>query len=305
MMRTSLYLPIRYRVLLVALLLFGSRAHLVLAAVTVETTDGRVITGEVDAETDEQLLWVRQQDEQIMLTTSIEWSKIDAAHDGNSSLPTNGLRELLTKQATEEPFGFLVEQATYEQPRECADCVSKLPATTKRRERSPRVRSLEVDAYLVNLDRDVEPDGLEVVIAALDEYGLPVRVNGSLYARLWGERIQPHGSLVQYEDVQRWTQRVRKADFSEEGIASYRLRFRTVNPEFDLGLHADALINVRLGVTGQGNYEASVPVQIRKFNPVRDRLQLTRGERFFPNELTERTRRQLPHRTHTRQFRSR
>lgn len=275
------------------------------ATVTVQTHDGRVISGEVDAETDGEWLWIRQDSDQIQLTTSVRWSEISAAFEGEAELPVEQLTEILSVQATEAPALPLVQQVSYHEPAACEGCKAQSATLRRKPTKRSRVRSLDIQAHLVNMDRDVEPDGLELLIAALDENGLPVPVSGSLSARLWGERIQPHGSLVRYEDLQRWSQRVSKADFDADGLASYRLRFRTINPELDLGLHSDALINVRLSVSGQGNFEASVPVQIRVFNPVRDRLQLTRGGRFFPDELTQRTRRQLPHRTHSRSLRSR
>jgi hypothetical protein len=109
---------------------------------------------------------------------------------------------------------------------------------------------------------------------------------------------------VRYENLQTWSQPVAPIDF-HDGVASYALRFRTVRPESDWRLHSDALVNVRLGVFGQGNFEASVPVAIRKFNPVRDRLQLTRGSRFFPGEVTQAGRRWFPNRSHSRGFTTR
>lgn len=280
-------------------LIAGVGSQLALADVTIQTIDGREIVGQVDERTDEELLWIRQQREQIMLTTSLTWSEIAAASDGEVELPLEQLPELLKEQASEAPKGMLVRQTIYPDEPLCPDCEPRESDGVATRRRATRIRNVEVEAHLVNLDRDVEPDGLELVVAAIDENGYPVPVRGSLYVRLWGERIQPHGSLVRYEQVQQWTQRVDREDFVED-VASYPLRFRTVRPEFDLGLHADALVHVRLSVFGQGSYEASVPVQLRKFNPVRDRLQLTRGGRFFPNETTQNGRYQLPWRTHTR-----
>ncbi len=286
-------------------LMFLIPTGFVSAAVTVHTHDGREITGEVDIETDESLLWIRQEKEQILLTTAVVWEEIVAVHDGEKSLPLDQLRERLREQSTGGPKGFLLQGTVEQAVVACESCGAESPVRVAKDGQATKVRSLEIEAYLVNLDRDVEPDGLELVIAAVDENGMSVPVSGSLYVRLWGERIQPHGSLVGYEDLQRWSKGVNKDDFDADRLATYRLRFRTVRPEFDVGLHADALVNVRLSVRGQGNFEASVPVQIRKFNPVRDRLQLTRGGRFFPDELTQGTRHQLPHRTHTRQLRTR
>jgi len=297
---------LRLRFFCFVLFLFSQHEPLS-AAITVQTADGRVLSGEVDEKTGDQLLWIRQQKEQILLTTSVRWSAITAAADASGALPLDQLPQILRGQANSEPPLFLAQLAADNVPPDCqGNCLPAPPQPGRRiaPARKPRVRSLDVEAFLVNLDRDVEPDGLELVIAALDDHGQPVPVKGSLYVRLWGERIQPHGSLVRYEDLQKWTQSVVPVDFTD-GVASYALRFRTVRPEFDLGLHSEAMVNVRLGVFGQGNIAASVPVQIRNFNPFRDRLQLTHGSRFLPNELTGSVRHQLPHRTHTRQLRNR
>ncbi|MGI9427239.1 MAG: hypothetical protein ACR2NM_01180, partial [Bythopirellula sp.] len=272
------------------------------AAITVQTSDGRELTGEVDEQTDARHLWIRQENEQIQLTTAVPWKSIVSATDGDEILSLEELPNLLRGRITNASLGFLVQQAVYQSPVDSSLTIP--PGIHRKPQRLPRVHSIDVEAFLVNLDRDVEPDGLELLVAALDEHGQPVPVKGSLYVRLWGERMQPHGSLVRYENLQTWNQPVVPLDF-KDGVASFAMRFRTVRPEFDWRLHSDALINVRLGVVGQGNYEASVPVAIRKFNPVRDRLQLTRGTRFFPGEVTQQRRRWLPYRSHSRGFTTR
>ncbi|MEM8945444.1 MAG: hypothetical protein AAGD11_09685 [Planctomycetota bacterium] len=275
-----------------------------IAEFTIQTNDGRIFTGEVDDQTNEHRLWLRQESEQIMLTSSFAWTEIAAATDGERDLAGKSIPTAIQALATSEPEGFLLQPSIDPVVVACSDCETHPRNGPARDSRRRPVRSLEMEAFLVNLDRDVEPDGIQLAIAALDEQGLPVSVKGSLAVRLWGERIQPHGSLVRYESIEQWSQRVDVEDFVD-GTASYPMRFRRVNPEFDTALHADALVNVRLSVFGQGNFEASVPVQIRAFNPVRDRLQLTRGSRLFPDELTENVRRQLPHRTYTRRVRTR
>ena len=268
------------------------------AAITVQTSDGRVLTGEVDEQTDERLLWIRQTKEQIVLTTSVAWSAITSVTDGGEILPLDQLPALLHGQANSEPMGFLVQRVAYYALSDCqGDCFPRHSTRRLLPSRPPQVQSLSVEAHLVNLDRDVEPDGLELVIAALDEHGVPVPVKGSLYIRLWGERIRSSGSLDRHEDLEQWTQPVMPADFID-GIASYAIRFRKSHPASDVGLHPEALLNVRLGVFGQGNFSASVPVQIRAFNPFRDRLQLNRGTRYFPGEVTQESQ------TRTRRFSS-
>jgi len=248
----------------------------------VHTTDGRELTGEVDVETDDTQLWVRQTSERIVLTTSVPWSSIASASQAGKMLPQQELPTILRKQATSsEPVGFLVQQTAYQIPTSCqGNC---LPQVAERQQR--RVHSLGVEAFLVNLDRDVEPDGLELLVAALDEQGIPIAVRGSLDVRLWGQRFERRNSQVRFEDLQQWAQPVARKDFVD-GVASYALRFRGVQPQRDAELRSGALANVRLGVFGEGNFSASVPVRIREFNPVRDQRQIYRGTRFFPGEIT-------------------
>ena len=269
-----------------------------LAAITVETNDGRTLTGEVDEQTDGDWLWLRQEKEQIVLTTAVSWSTIRFATQAGKALPLEQLPELLSKQTTGAPDGFLLRQVLYHEPLDCLDgCYAVSTTSYLPRQRQAKVRSLEVEAFLVNLDREVEPDGLEIIIAALDEYGLPLTVQGNLNVRIWGERVGSNGSHVRYETLQEWNQVVKRGDFSPEGWARYTMRFRTSGPSLDPGLHPDALVNVRLGASGQGNFSASVPVQIRRFNPFRDRLQHATGSRYLRGEITEGMRHLAPVRT--------
>jgi hypothetical protein len=147
------------------------------------------------------------------------------------------------------------------------------------------LRSVEIlDACLINLDRDVEPDGLRIAIAAIDADGRPVVVRGSLTARLFGERRPNDAPVVDFPELDRWSQRVVPADFVD-GIAAYELRFRRTAPEWQFDLLPDAVLEVRLGAFGHGNYAAAAPVVIRPFNPIRDDRQQRLGSRFFPREI--------------------
>ncbi len=152
-----------------------------------------------------------------------------------------------------------------------------------------RITNLEIEAVLVNLDRDVEPDGYELVISAIDEHGHEVPVKGSLYVRLMGERNEHHTGRIRFEVFETWTQPVAPHHF-KDGLAMYVLPFRAFNPEFDDELRPDAQLNVRLGVFGEGNFAATTPVPLWQFSPFRDRLQMFEGSRFFRDELSGRVR---------------
>jgi hypothetical protein len=144
----------------------------------------------------------------------------------------------------------------------------------------------------VNLDRDVEPDGIEVTIVAVGYDGLPVAVRGSLRAELHGERRNVGDPSPRFDELGRWTQRVQSEDFVD-GAATYCLPFRAVSPEWEFDVLPDAVITVQLGATGHGNFSASAPVAVRLFNPLRDDLQQWEGTRFLPNEVRGREPRML------------
>jgi len=252
------------------------------AAVTVQTVDGRELVGEVDARTSEERLWIRRETNRIVLTTSVPWNSIVAATMDGKPAEVSTLTKNWPQLKSSGPAGIwsLAEEGT--------SVLTK--AISKSRPKAARIAALEVEAVLVNLDRDVEPDGFELVIAAIDVHGRSVPVRGNISARLVGERDEQHSGRIRFEELQRWSQPVAREDFFD-GVASYALRFRTVRPEFDWELIPYALLNVRLGVPGEGNFAASVPVKIRQFNPLRDQLQKYERSRFLRNELTKEVRR--------------
>jgi hypothetical protein len=151
-------------------------------------------------------------------------------------------------------------------------------------ERPAQVRNLEiVDACVVNFDRDVEPDGIEIFIAAVGDNGAPLAVAGSLTVALLGERRPARVSVVQFGELDRWTQPVAPGDFVD-GVATYQLPFRRSAPEWQFDLLPDSIVTAQLGAFGHGNFAASKPVVIRPFNPLRDNLQLLEETRFLPGE---------------------
>ena len=251
----------------------------VLAEVRVQTSDGRVLSGVVDTRTDGRQLWLRRSSETIVLTSNVNWDSIETATLDDRPITAESLRQQYLELADQQPTGFLVE---YGPP---APLAVALPAEHLR----GRVTSLEVDARLVNLDRTVEPDGYEIAIAAVDEFGNEVPVRGNLYVRLQGERNEHYSGRIRFENFQQWNQVVSPLDF-HEGVALYVFQFRDFAPEFDDELRPDAQLNVRLGVFGEGNFSATIPVPLWEFSPFRDRLQKFEGSRFFRDEVSHRPR---------------
>ena len=249
------------------------------AEVVVRTTGGRMLRGEVDQTTDQNQLWLRRDTDSISLTSSVAWERIESAALDGEVVTANQLAEIAPKLATAPRESLLV---AYGPP-------PSAPLQPNDRPAGSRVTSIEVDARLVNLDRTAEPDGYEIVIAAIDNFGHEVPVRGNLYAHLQGERNVHHTGRIRFENLQTWSQPIARKDF-RDGLAMYVLPFRGLQPEFDDELRPDAQLNVRLGVFGEGNFSATVPVPLWEFSPFRDRLQKFDGSRFFRNEVTRRPR---------------
>ena len=249
------------------------------AEVEIHTTEGQILTGEVDLRTTANHLWVRQGSDRVLLATPVRWTTIASASVDGQPIDVDELANSSAELATEARLGYPVKTLQSPPLHHPADLVEPVG----------RVTSLEVEAMLVNLDRDVEPDGYELSIAVVDEFGHEVPVKGSLYVRLLGERNVHHTGRIRFEVFETWNQPVALHHFAD-GVAMYVLPFRAFNPEFDDELRPDAQIDVRLGVFGEGNFAATTPVPLWNFGPFRDRLQMFEGSRFYRNELTGRVR---------------
>ncbi|MDZ4657127.1 MAG: hypothetical protein SH868_06060 [Bythopirellula sp.] len=250
--------------------------------VQVTTKAGRTLAGEIDSRSDQDTLWIRITEGNIILTTSLAWSEVLTVELEGKSIEVTELSRNFMEYATVAPATFLTE---FEQtPRENLSVVHPLGAFRK-----SALASIEIEAGLINLDRTVELDGLLVALAVFDTHGVAVPVRGSLSARLIVQRTDQHTGRIGFQEFQRWSVPVVEKNFID-GIAELPLRFRRASPDFDWELCSSAILNVRLGVTGQGNFEASLPVTIREVNPLRDEMQNLLGSRFYRDELTHNTR---------------
>jgi hypothetical protein len=256
--------------------------------VAVETRDGRALSGVVDSRSDEQTLWLRREETAIVLRVPIAWDDLSTANVDGTAIYVADLRErreeLASAGATQLIPEVEVGTAGAGAKPQALGGTSYWPVSG----RMVRVRNLDiVQARLVNLDRDVAPDGLQVSIVAIGDDGAPVAVRGSLRAELFGERrslSRERREDLDFDELGRWSERVQAEDFVN-GMASYCLPFRTTAPEWEFDLMPDAVLTVQLGASGHGNFSASVPVVLRKFNPLRDDLQQYQGTRFLPNEV--------------------
>jgi hypothetical protein len=256
--------------------------------IAVETRDGRALSGVVDSRSDEQTLWIRREEGGIVLRAPIDWDDLSTASVDGAGIEVAELRERSAELASAGTTQLIPEIEAGE-----SGVGAKLqalggPSYWPVSGRMVRVRNLEVvHAGLVNLDRDVAPDGLQVSIVAIGDDGASVAVRGSLRAELHGARralSRERREDVNFDELGRWSERVQAEDFVD-GVASYCLPFRTTAPEWEFDLMPDAVLSVQLGASGHGNFSASVPVVLREFNPLRDDLQQYRGTRFLQNEV--------------------
>ena len=230
------------------------------SSLSIRTRDNRALEGQVDSRTDQHQLWIRQQSEHIVLITPVRWDAIASAALDDAPIEIASLVEMASRLASAGPVAFLAQHEVIDPPQDVLLSAPQVHPHDPGARMTPttRVTNIEIAARLVNFDRDVEVDGIEVAVVVLDTQGYPVPVRGSLSGNLIVERVNSHTGRARFENVQRWSQPVATADFVE-GTAFYRLPFRTVRPEMDLALRSQGLLNVRLGVAGQGNYEGDRP----------------------------------------------
>ena len=262
------------------------------AVVRVTVADGRLFSGEVDAKSNGDKLWLRSEKAGIVLWRPIGWPSIRSVAAGEQVYGGMAFRdEYESWKTVARGQGSEVRGPGDEnsKPQGLAD--SSTSGFDSRYESlkpviPPRVQSVSVSAQLANWDADVEPDGLIVYVAPLDADGNLVAIDGTIDAELIGEGPGTTDRLVTFPTLDRWVRSLRPADMGPQG-ARVRLEFQRAHPEFDLRLGPYGVVHVRLNVAGHGSFEATTDLTaVRTFNPIRDRVQQQSGQRFFPNERT-------------------
>ncbi len=274
--------------------------------VTVELTSGRAYTAQLDPETDPKRLWLRWGKPTASLQRPIRWEEIAEVRIAERTFSGAEFREavgLFRKQHPKEskPAGGSIE-IVLKGPAGADDATegdrsmfsandrSRNTPIGRKMDQSPadagRVRTLVIEAWVANWDSDVASDGLMLEVSALDENGQAVPVRGTLQVRLIAESPGRARGGQSFSRIGRWTERVRQSDF-QHGLASYRLPFQNVHPEFDSEWSAQGTVHARLSIPGQGVLESSQStVRIRSYSSARDRLEQVTGSRFFSSERT-------------------
>ena len=257
-----------------------------------ETAEGRALSGAVDARTDESTLWLRLEEDGIVLSVPVSWNTISSAAVGDEAIGVEELRERRGELGSEGPrwlipeveipvdAGSTARKADFEKRRSCSSrllgrrrawgagaepgCGLGLPGESGSRRGAGWDRGIGRGR---GRRRGAGGGAREFRAELFGESGALSR-----------DRQPEFGVL------DRWSQRVRAEDFVD-GVATYCLPFRRAAPEWQFDLLPDAVLTVQLGATGHGNFSATAPVVLREFNPLRDDLQQHRGTRFLPNEV--------------------
>ena len=257
--------------------------------VRVRLGDGRTLTGEVDADTAKDLLWLHMTAPSIAISSSIPWSQIIAVHYGGRELSAADFRPLAEKLKSKFPCDFLssetpqeggVSKATDTGSHSQHGLCSAFEAAAYRPSQNQKVCSLRIEATLARWDQYVDATGVEVRIFPLAQDGSIVPVDATLDVRLIGMRLGGPSTREVFPELGSWGEMVHGSDYGTWG-AVYRFRFQNVHPEFDFNFTDSGLVNVKLGVSGQGIFEASESITLRPSSWLRDELQQREHKRFF------------------------
>jgi hypothetical protein len=241
-------------------------------SVTVHLGDGRTITGNVDAQTDDELLWLRTTAPRMALGTSVDWQSITLARYDDRELSLDQLRALASRVKSKLSDEFVRAWTAAEHKQ----------ASPESRDR-PRVCWLAMEASLANWDADAFADGVELHVYPRSALGQLVSTDGMLHVRLLGRSVLGPYDRELFPELDRWGVRVARGDFENSG-AIYRLPLQRMRPEFDLDIAVFGELLVRLDVPGEGSFSASAPLRLRTRSPLRDELQLYEGRRIFRYE---------------------
>jgi hypothetical protein len=247
--------------------------------ISVQTTDGRTLTGRIDRASDENQLTLVLATSRIVVTTQVLWKDINQATVGGKSWTAQRLRSEWKQLRL--PNRLFLKNDHVAKPEVEADRPVSL---------SNQVESMRAIAWLNSWDRDAEPDGLELLIQLLDKTGRPIEAPGSYTARLVGLPKEFTGGQSTLKrtrktvELEKWGDRIRSTRF-EEGTLRVRLPFRRFDPNLALDIAAYSLLEVEYGIAGKGVFKASIAdVLVREPSFFRDELQLRTGRRVLPSE---------------------
>lgn len=264
--------------LLLAVVHFVAGTGLADEPVVAHLKNGRKLTGVVDAQTTTARLWLRLNETNIVAHSSVDWRDVARVQAQGRNYSADEFRPQALRQKSDVPNRVFANRVA-ENKRNAVD-ESKV---------TPRVQSFRIEAELANWDRDAEVDGFEVHLYPLDAARNIVPVNGMVNLQLIGQNLTPDLMFEpvgeNYSRLERYSERISRDRFEDREVV-VRLPFRRIHPEFEVDVRIYGQLNASLSVDGQGIYDATVPVIMRSYSPLRERLQQYNRSRFFPGERT-------------------
>ncbi len=254
-------------------------------AVVAHLRNGRSMTGVVDEQTTPRRLWLRLTAPDIVAHSSVDWRDVARIRTQGRDYSAEEFLPQALRQKSKVPDNFFRKPAA----------AAGAAADEGRRDRAaekkaaPRVQSLQIEASLANFDSSAVVDGFEVHVSPLATGRDVVPVSGVLTVELIGQNLTPDLMFEpvgeKYSRLERWSVRLARSDFDGRE-AVVRLPFRSMHPEFDIDVRYYGQLDASLNVDGQGVYDATVPVVLRTYSPLRERMQQYDRYRFFAGERT-------------------
>ncbi|MGD0898418.1 MAG: hypothetical protein ABR915_11320 [Thermoguttaceae bacterium] len=251
------------------------------APVVVHVRSGRSFSGNLASRTDARRLWLQSGGGAVTVLRPIDWDCVTGVSIVGQEFSGEELHRLVREIRQRMPAAEIVASThwTVIDPGETASAGKVRPAARP-------VRHLAIDAEVGGWSDTADPDGLILEVRPVDAAGRLVAVHGMLEVDLASWRTGVTPDPQPFFTVARWTQTVRPEDFGPGG-AIYHLPFQNVRPDFDLEVASRGAVHVRLGVAGQGTFDATQSsIRIRPHSIVRDNLQQATGHRFLPQERT-------------------
>lgn len=278
--------------------------------VAIELTTGREVHGRLAKESDRNFLWIEREEQGIFLSSQfpqskvVSWRILQDPTNNVSSESKDGHKgsELVNKsqnnaiQDTGPPI--IAEPLPCPVASRTSSAVASRTSNPIASRTSNRVASLRIHATVANWDADAEVDGIEVLVQPVDHWGNVVPIRGQIDFQLLGQRSpwdrtaptrNGRKSPPRFDTLEDWSRTVssspmRSTQVTPDGVV-FRLDFRNFHPDRDLEVSIESVLHARLGVPGQGLFEASSDaILLRPINFLRDDLQLQTGSRYFKQE---------------------
>jgi hypothetical protein len=265
--------------------------------ITIVLLDGHELSGRLDGQSDGQWLWLARSDRGVHISSGFPWPAIQHIHTPSGEVDPGQLRQAISQwpktegRLTQDSQPFVREEITDEPMTKSEIAPTSQPFSAPRKDSAWHpVQTLHVEAELASWDSDVQPDGLRVFVFPLDRDGDIAPVRGNIDLTLFGldspsDEPPRRPWPPRFPELERASYLVRASDFAD-GPAVYRLPFSRVHPDFEATLASVGMMHVRLGVNGQGVFEASAAdVCLRAPSRFRDQLQHSSRHRYLPIEI--------------------